>query len=73
MSVLPADWFGLLVVVYLLGMRHGMDADHLATIDGFTRANQIARPGIAGWSGVLFSLGHGAVVIAVSVFGPRSP
>jgi high-affinity nickel-transport protein len=67
MSVLPADWFGLLVVVYLLGMRHGMDADHLATIDGFTRANQIARPGIAGWSGVLFSLGHGVVVIAVSI------
>jgi len=67
MSVLPADWFGLMVVVYLLGMRHGMDADHLATIDGFTRANQIARPEIAGWSGILFSLGHGVVVIAVSV------
>lgn len=67
MSVLPADWFGLLVVVYLLGIRHGMDADHLATIDGFTRANQIARPGIAGWSGILFSLGHGIVVIAVSI------
>ena len=67
MSVLPADWFGLMVVVYLLGMRHGMDADHLATIDGFTRANQIARPGVAGWSGIFFSLGHGIVVIAVSV------
>ena len=50
MSELPSDWFGLLAVVYLLGMRHGMDADHLATIDGFTRANQIARPGVAGWS-----------------------
>ena len=44
MSALPADWFGLLVVVFLLGMRHGMDADHLATIDGFTREYSTLMP-----------------------------
>jgi high-affinity nickel-transport protein len=67
MSALPGDWFALLVVVYLLGMRHGMDPDHLATIDSLTRVNQVLRPRFARWSGILFSLGHGAVVIAVTV------
>lgn len=68
MSGLPGDWFGLLVVVYLLGLRHGMDPDHLATIDGLTRLNFAPKPRLARWSGVLFSLGHGAVVVALTVF-----
>ena len=68
MSGLPGDWFGLLVVVYLLGLRHGMDPDHLATIDGLTRLNLAAKPRLARWSGALFSLGHCIVVIALTVF-----
>lgn len=65
MNGLPADWLGLLVVVYLFGMRHGLDPDHLATIDGLTRASQAARPQLARWSGVLFSAGHGLIVVVV--------
>jgi len=61
------NWFALLAVVFLLGLRHGMDADHLATIDGLTRFNAHARPRVSRWSGFLFSLGHGLVVIVVAI------
>ena len=67
MTALPADWLGLLIVVYLFGMRHGLDPDHLATIDGLTRVNQARRPRLARWAGVLFSGGHGLMVIGVCV------
>ena len=39
MHDLPTDWSALCALVFLLGMRHGFDADHLATIDGYTRLN----------------------------------
>ena len=56
------------VLAFVLGLRHGMDADHLATIDGFTRINFAAgRTRLARLCGLLFSLGHGAVVCVVAV------
>ena len=64
---LPGDFLGLAAVVLLLGLRHGFDADHLAAIDGLACHNASRRPGLARLSGVLFSLGHGGVVIAVAV------
>jgi len=66
MENLPHHWPALLLVVFLLGLRHGMDPDHLATIDGVTRLNTAARPHAARWSGVLFSLGHGLVITCVA-------
>jgi high-affinity nickel-transport protein len=66
MDALPTDWNSLAAVVFLLGMRHGFDADHLATIDGLTRVGRHAGARHARWSGVLFSLGHGAVVLAIA-------
>lgn len=49
-----------------LGVRHGFDLDHLATIDTITRTvNKNVR--LAKCVGVLFSLGHGMVVILMSV------
>jgi len=65
-STLPADWTSLATVVLLLGMRHGFDADHLATIDGLTRVSRRAGSAFSPYCGVLFSLGHGAVVIAIA-------
>ena len=59
---MPHDLAGLVLMVFLLGSRHGMDPDHLATIDGLTRFNAGGRPRLARWSGFLFSLGHGAMV-----------
>jgi len=48
-------------------MKHGFDADHLATIDGLTSYNARTRPGMAPYCGTLFSLGHGAVVMAIAL------
>jgi high-affinity nickel-transport protein len=67
MEGLPSDWTALCAVIFLLGVKHGFDADHLATIDGLTRFNARARPRLAARCGMLFSLGHGAVVIAVAL------
>ncbi len=66
MFSLPADWITLCATVFALGLRHGLDADHLATIDSMTRFNHCARPPLARWCGALFSAGHGAIVILVA-------
>lgn len=47
---------GLEALAVALGMRHGLDPDHLAAVDGLARL----RP--SPWTGLLFALGHGAVV-----------
>jgi len=67
MDDLPATWTALCVLAFGLGMKHGFDADHLATIDGITRHNARANPGLARVAGSLFSLGHGAVVLLVAL------
>jgi len=67
METLPSDWLSLLILSFVLGMKHGFDADHLATIDGLTRYNVRQRPGLARYCGTLFSLGHGAVVMAIAL------
>ena len=64
---LPADFLGVALAVLLLGMRHGFDADHLAAIDGMTYHNDKVRPSLARVCGVLFSIGHGFVVVAVAL------
>lgn len=66
MQDLPTDWTALCALVFLLGMRHGFDADHLATIDGLTRLTRRRGGAFARWCGALFSLGHGAVVLAIA-------
>lgn len=66
-AALPHDLLAFGVLVFVLGLKHGFDADHLATIDGLTRFNSRSRPGLSRYCGVLFSLGHGAVVIAIAL------
>ena len=41
---LPNEWIALLALVFVLGAKHGLDADHLATIDGLTRHNLRIAP-----------------------------
>ncbi|MGE5493509.1 MAG: nickel transporter [Actinomycetota bacterium] len=67
MEMLPTDWLSLLILTFVLGMKHGFDADHLATIDGLTRFNARYNPGLARYCGAFFSLGHGAVVVAIAL------
>jgi high-affinity nickel-transport protein len=64
---LPADGFALVAVVFLLGLKHGFDPDHLAAIDGLARFNAGSRPRLSRWSGLLFSAGHGLVVTLVAI------
>jgi len=64
---LPQDLSALCLIVFALGIKHGFDADHLATIDGLTRFNARVNPRLSRICGVLFSLGHGAVVMAIAL------
>jgi high-affinity nickel-transport protein len=57
----------LILIVFILGVRHGLDADHLAFIDGQTRYNWRVGSPIARWVGTLFSFGHGLVVASIAV------
>ncbi|HXZ48906.1 MAG TPA: nickel transporter [Usitatibacter sp.] len=67
MDALPTQGLALAAIVFLLGLKHGLDPDHLAAIDGLTRFNAGRRPLLARWSGLLFSAGHGVVVTLVAV------
>jgi nickel/cobalt transporter (NiCoT) family protein len=63
MSVVLA---GLGIVAYVFGLRHGVDADHLAAIDNTTRKlmQEGKRPLTVGtW----FSLGHSTIVVGLIV------
>jgi high-affinity nickel-transport protein len=51
----------LVALVLVLGLKHGLDPDHLVAIDGFTRTTR------SRWCGFFFSLGHGLVVTLVGV------
>ena len=67
MHDLPTEWSALAALVFLLGLKHGFDADHLAAIDGLTRHNTRHGRGFARSCGALFSLGHGAIVVAIAL------
>jgi high-affinity nickel-transport protein len=64
---MPTDWIALLALAFFLGAKHGLDADHLATIDGLTRYNIRHTPLRARWCGALFSLGHGSIVMLIAL------
>ena len=57
---------GTALLAYSFGLRHAVDADHIAAIDNVTRKlmQQSQRPvGV----GLYFSLGHSAVVAGLSI------
>lgn len=61
-----ASFFTLGVLAYLFGLRHAVDADHLAAIDNSTRKLvQESKPSL--FTGLFFSLGHSTVVILLSI------
>lgn len=57
---------GTAVLAYSLGLRHALDADHIAAIDNVTRKlmQEGKRPVAVG---LFFALGHSAVVMLASV------
>src|SRR6202034_2292800 len=57
---------GTAFLAYSFGLRHGVDADHIAAIDNVTR--KLMQQGKeAACSGFWFSLGHASVVILASL------
>lgn len=61
-----ATFFTLGILAYLFGLRHAVDADHLAAIDNSTRKLvQEGKPSL--FTGLFFSLGHSTVVILLSI------
>lgn len=57
---------GLGIVAYVLGLRHGLDADHIAAIDNTTR--KLMQEGKRPLSvGMWFSLGHSTIVAGLIV------
>jgi len=55
------------MLALVLGARHGLDADHLAAIDGLTRWNASAGRRGSSLCGVMFSMGHAAVILAAAL------
>ena len=57
---------GTAALAYTFGLRHAVDADHIAAIDNVTRTlMQTGKRPIA--SGFFFSIGHSAGILAMSV------
>src|SRR5450432_178493 len=60
-----------IVLMLLLGLRHGFDPDHIAIIDGVSVRYATSRPLLAKWTGTLFAFGHGTVVTSIAVMISR--
>lgn len=61
-----SSWLLMILTAMVLGLRHGLDLDHLATIDAITRTVRDNRI-LSRMVGFLFSLGHGLVVTLISL------
>lgn len=66
----PAGLATWCLLALLLGLKHGLEADHLATIDGLAR---LQSPGRRSRCGVWFALGHGGVVGVVATAAALLP
>ncbi len=55
------------IVAYVLGLRHGMDADHIAAIDNTTRKLMQEKDQRPFTVGMWFSVGHSVIVSALIV------
>jgi high-affinity nickel permease len=65
---LGATLLSSLALVAALGFRHGFDADHIAVVDGMTRARQLHK---SYWTsrlvGAQFAVGHSATILVASL------
>lgn len=58
-----------LSLMFMLGLRHGFDPDHVAMIDSmvYRALGKRSDSKMASWIGTMFSLGHGLTVTAIAV------
>jgi len=66
METVSLDFSGIILML-ALGLRHGLDPDHIALIDGLTLRFNETKPSLAKWVGTLFATGHGLVVTTIAV------
>lgn len=59
--------FSALWLMFVLGLRHGLDPDHVAVIDNIVFRMVDTRPRLAPWTGTFFAAGHSLSVAAVAV------
>ncbi|MGY2734626.1 HoxN/HupN/NixA family nickel/cobalt transporter [Sphingomonas sp. UYP23] len=64
MTIMTGSALGL---IFILGMRHGLDPDHVAVIDNMTFRAVDERPTLSPWIGGLFAIGHSLSVAAVAL------
>ena len=66
---MPADLlnFSGLALMFALGLRHGLDPDHIACIDSLTWRALEHEHRNAAWVGTLFATGHGLLVTGMAV------
>jgi high-affinity nickel-transport protein len=57
-----------MVLMLSLGLKHGIDPDHIAIIDGMTMKHNLQNSKWAIWVGTLFAIGHGLVFTVVAMF-----
>ncbi|WP_343669361.1 NAD+ synthetase [Chitinophaga sp.] len=56
------------IVLAVLGLRHGLDPDHITVIDGYTYRLHMHKSTWSKWVGTLFTFGHGIMVTAIALF-----
>lgn len=54
-------------LMFVLGLRHGLDPDHVAVIDNIVFRAIDTRPRMALWIGTLFAVGHSLSVATVAI------
>jgi high-affinity nickel-transport protein len=64
---LDATLASSLLLVAMLGFRHGFDADHIAAVDGMTRARQLQGFWTSRLVGAQFAAGHSAIILLASL------
>ncbi|MFC3559082.1 HoxN/HupN/NixA family nickel/cobalt transporter [Pedobacter jamesrossensis] len=57
--------YSAVMLMIMLGLRHGFDPDHIAIIDGISVRYTVSKPKLAKWTGTLFAIGHGFIVTLV--------
>lgn len=67
MNFLQQDLTGFIVLA-VLGLRHGLDPDHITVIDGYTYRLHLHKSIWTRWVGTLFTFGHGIMVTAIALF-----
>lgn len=55
------------ILLLVLGLRHGLDPDHITVIDGYTYHLHQKHHRWARWVGTLFAIGHGLMVTIIAL------